>query len=133
MKKTAIHTPKLHERVEHGRVIYSQAIRVEGQTLLFIAGQIARDPAGNLVGKGDMRAQMRQVYGNIAAALEAAGGTFENVVRTTTFVTSLEEYFKAIDTRWEFMKGDPPTSTTVEISRLAHPDAIIEIEAFAVL
>lgn len=132
MKKTAIHTPKLHERVENGRIIYSQAIQVEGQKMLFIAGQIARDPAGNLVGRGDMRAQMRQVYRNIAAALEAAGGTFENVVRTTTYVTSLDEYFKAIDVRWEFMKGDPPTSTTVQVARLAQ-DAMIEIEAFAVL
>ena len=132
MKKTAIHTPKLHERVESGRIIYSQAIRVEGQTLLFIAGQIARDPTGTVVGKGDMAAQMRQVYRNIAAALEAAGGTFENVVRTTTYVTSLDAYFKAIDVRWEFMKGDPPTSTTVQVARLAQ-DAMIEIEAFAVL
>jgi len=132
MKKTAIHTPKLHERVENGRIIYSQAIQVEGQKMLFIAGQIARDPAGNLVGRGDMLAQMRQVYRNIAAALEAAGGTFENVVRTTTYVTSLDEYFKAIDVRWEFMQADPPTSTTVQVSRLAQ-DAMIEIEAFAVL
>jgi len=132
MKKTPIHTPKLHERVENGRVIYSPAMLVEGQKLLFIAGQIARDPSGNLVGKGDMKAQMRQVYRNIAAALEAAGATWENVVRTTTYVTSLDEYFKAIDVRWEFMRGDPPTSTTVQVARLAQ-DAMIEIEAFAVL
>ncbi len=132
MKKTAIHTPKLHERVENGRIIYSQAIRVEGQKLLFVAGQIARDPSGKLVGKGDMQAQMRQVYANIAAALEAAGATWENVVRTTTYVTSLDAYFKAIDTRWAFMKGDPPTSTTVQVARLAQ-DAMIEIEAFAIL
>jgi 2-iminobutanoate/2-iminopropanoate deaminase len=132
MKKAAIHTPKLHERVEGGRIIYSQAIQAEGQKLLFIAGQIARDPSGKLVGEGDMRAQMRQVYRNIAAALQAAGGTFENVVRTTTYVTSLDEYFKAVDARWEFMAGDPPTSTTVQVARLAQ-DAMIEIEAFAVL
>ena len=132
MKKTAIHTPKLHERVENGRIIYSQAIQVEGQKLLFIAGQIARDPSGQLVGKGDMKAQMRQVYSNIQAALGAAGATWDNVVRTTTYVTSLEEYFKAIDTRWDFMKGDPPTSTTVQVAGLAQ-GAMIEIEAFAVL
>jgi len=132
MKKTVIHSPKLHERVESGRIIYSQGIVVEGQRLLFIAGQIARDPFGQIVGKGDMRAQMRQVYGNIAAVLEAAGGTFENIVRTTTYVVSFEEYLKAVDVRWEFMKGDPPTSTTVQVARLAQ-DAMIEIEAFAVL
>lgn len=132
MKKTVIHTPKLHERVEDGRIIYSQAVQVEGQKLLFIAGQIARDPAGRLVGPGDMRAQVRQVYRNIGAALEAAGATWDNVVRTTTYVTSLDEYFKAIDVRWEFMTSDPPTSTTVQVAVLAQ-DALIEIEAFAIL
>jgi len=132
MKKTAIHSPKLHERVENGRIIYSQGMVVEGQRLLFIAGQIARDASGQIVGKGDMRAQMRQVYSNIAAVLEAAGGTFDNVVRTTTYVTSLDEYFRNPDLRWEFMKGDPPTSTTVQVARLAQ-DAMVEIEAFAIL
>ena len=132
MKKTVVRTPKLHERVENGRIIYSQAIQVEGQRLLFIAGQIARDPQGNLVGSGDMRAQMRQVYRNITAALEATGATWDNVIRTTTYVTSLDEYLKTLDVRWEFMKGDPPTSTTVQVARLAQ-DAMIEIEAFAVL
>jgi reactive intermediate/imine deaminase len=132
MKKSAIHSPKLHERVEGGRIIYSQGMLVEGQRLLFIAGQIARDPSGQIVGRGDMRAQLRQVYSNIAAVLEAAGGTFENIVRTTTYVTSFDEYLKATEVRWEFMKGDPPTSTTVQVVRLAQ-DAMVEIEAFAVL
>lgn len=132
MKKTAIHPANMHERVEKGRIVYSPGMLVEGQRLLFIAGQLARDATGQIVGKGDMRAQLRQVYTNISAVLEAAGATWENVVRTTTYVTSLDEYFKAVDIRWDFMKGDPPTSTTVQVVRLAQ-DAMIEIEAFAVL
>lgn len=134
MKKTIIRTPKLPERVINGRPIFSQAILTEGK-LLFVAGQTARGADGNLVGKGDMRAQIRQIYQNITAALEAAGATWDNVVRTTTFVTDLDEYVrsKAVEVRWEFMKGDPPTSTTVQVVRMAQPDAMIEIEAFAVL
>src|SRR5215831_3878935 len=63
---------------------YSQGILTEGGKVLFIAGQTASDKDGNVVGKGDIKAQTRQVFENIKAVLEAAGGSFDNVVMTTT-------------------------------------------------
>jgi enamine deaminase RidA (YjgF/YER057c/UK114 family) len=100
--------------------------------MIFISGQLARDGAGNLVGKGDMGAQLRQVCENIKAALEAAGARLEDVVKTTTYVTDIEEYFKHIDVRMGYFSTALPTSTTVEVRKLAHADFLVEIEALAV-
>lgn len=112
---------------------YSHGVKVSGQTMIFVAGQTAVDGKGEIVGKGDMRAQMRQVHENIKAVLAAAGATFENVVKTTTFVTNVEEYRKHADIRKEFLGSYYPPSTVVEISRLARPEFMIEIEAVAVI
>jgi 2-iminobutanoate/2-iminopropanoate deaminase len=104
----------------------------EGQRMIFISGQLARDRQGNVVGKGDMRAQLRQVGENIKAALEAAGATLNDLVKTTTYVTDIEEFFKHVDIRMEYFGAALPTSTTVEVRRLAHPDFLVEIEAVAI-
>jgi 2-iminobutanoate/2-iminopropanoate deaminase len=86
-----------------------------------------------VVGKGDMRAQLRQVGENVKAALEAAGASLGDLVKTTTFVTDIDEYFKHIDVRMEYFGVALPTSTTVEVRRLAHPDLLVEVEAVAVV
>ena len=112
---------------------YSHAVKVSGDTLLFIAGQTSVDAKGEIVGKGDMRAQVRQVHENLKAILEAAGATFDNVVKTTTFVTDVEEYRKHADIRREYLKDYLPPSTLVGITRLARPEFMVEIEATAVL
>jgi 2-iminobutanoate/2-iminopropanoate deaminase len=92
---------------------------------------ITRDPDGNCVGKGDMRAQMQQVGENIKACLEAAGATLADIVKTNTYVTDFEEFSKNGDRRMRYFGPATPTSTTVEICRLAGPDFMIEIEAIA--
>jgi 2-iminobutanoate/2-iminopropanoate deaminase len=100
--------------------------------MIFIAGQLARDRQGNVVGKGDMRIQIRQVGENIKAALAAAGASLSDLVKTTTYVTDIEEFFKHVDVRMEYFGAALPTSTTVEVRRLAHPDLLVEVEALAV-
>jgi enamine deaminase RidA (YjgF/YER057c/UK114 family) len=100
--------------------------------MIFIAGQLARDPQGNVVGKGDMRVQIRQVGENIKAALEAAGASLGDLVKTTTYVTDIEEFFKHVDVRMEYFGTALPTSTTVEVRRLAHLDFLVEVEALAI-
>jgi enamine deaminase RidA (YjgF/YER057c/UK114 family) len=115
-----------------GRKLYSQVLSVEGRRLICLAGQIARDADGNLVGAGDMRAQIRQVCENIKAALEAAGASLADVVRTTTYVTDIEEFRKHLDVRTSYFQDGLPTSTTVEVSRLVYPGYMVEIEAMAV-
>jgi len=114
-----------------GHTLYSHVVSVEGRRLIFVAGQLARDRAGNVVSKGDMRAQIRQVGENIKAALAAAGASLADIVKTNTFVTDMDEYFRHVDVRMEYFGPALPTSTTVEVRRLAHPDFLVEIEAVA--
>ncbi|MBI4334516.1 MAG: RidA family protein [Chloroflexi bacterium] len=112
---------------------YSQGVKVRGGTTVYIAGQVAVNARGELVGKGDMRAQLRQVHENLKALLEAAGATFDNVVKTTAFVTDMEAYRKASDIRKEYLKGYYPPSTVVGVTRLAREEYLIEVEAIAVI
>jgi len=88
---------------------------------------------GNCVGVGDMRAQIEQVGRNIKDALEAAGGTLADIVRTTTYVTDMDAYFKHQDMRMRFFADALPTSTTVQVARLSRPEFMVEIEAFAIV
>jgi enamine deaminase RidA (YjgF/YER057c/UK114 family) len=114
---------------------YSQGILADGGKLLFIAGQTASDKDGNVVGKGNIEAQTEQVYKNIVAVLEGAGGTLDNLVMTTTYITdrkNREGYNKVRMGYYNKMKS-APTSTLVIITGLAHPDYLIEINAIAVV
>ena len=121
----------LATRIVQGHVLYSHVVVVEGRHTIFIAGQLARDRHGNVVGKGDMRAQIRQVGENLKVALAAAGATLNDLVKTTTYVTDIDEFLQHVDVRMEYF-GALPTSTTVEVRRLAHPDFMVEVEAIAV-
>jgi enamine deaminase RidA (YjgF/YER057c/UK114 family) len=112
---------------------YSQAIVSEGGKLLFIAGQTASDKNGNVVGKGDVKAQTRQVFENLKAALEAAGGSLDNLVMTTTYITDRQYREGYNEVRREMYKKDPPTSTLVIVKGLANEDYMIEIAGIAVL
>ena len=134
-KRERIQPDKLHVRKDGDKVLYSQVMVVEvGDTRqIFVAGQTPRDRHGNCVGKGDMRAQMRQVCENIKEALIASGAGLEDIVKTNTYVTNMDEFFKCIDIRMEYFGPGWPTSTTVEVRRLADPDMMIEIEAMAVV
>ena len=132
MKRQNIQPEALARRVVNGNVLYSHVVVVEASRTIFVSGQLARDGKGEVVGKGDMRAQIRQTGENIRAALAAAGATLADVVKTNTYVTDIEEFFKHTDVRMEYF-GALPTSTTVEVRRLAHPDLMVEIEVIAVL
>jgi 2-iminobutanoate/2-iminopropanoate deaminase len=136
MPRTAsrcVSTPGLHRPVRDGRLLYSHVVIGEGRRTVYVAGQLSRDAAGVVVGKGDMRAQIRQVCDNVRAALAAAGADLTNLVKTTTYVTDIEEFFKHVDVRSAFFGDEPPVSTTVEVRRLAGPDFLVEIDAIAVV
>ena len=118
----------VHETKDRG---YSHVARV-GKTL-YIAGQVARDVQGKLVGKGDFEPQARQVYTNLRNILEEAGGGLRNIVKTTTILThygNVESYRKI---RNEFFGDMMPPNTLLIIESLASPDFMIEVEAIAVL
>ena len=124
----------MNVRMSAGQPSYSHVVTVTGPgKLVYIAGQLARDIDGNCVGKGDMRAQMEQTFQNLDRCLKAAGATWADVVKTNTYVTDFDEFQKHGDVRMRYFGVATPTSTTVQISRLAGPDFMIEIEATAVV
>ena len=124
----------MNVRMHGGKPGYSHVVTVNGPgKTIYIAGKLARDIDGNIVGPRDMRAQLEQTFKNLTACLEAAGATWADVVKTNTYVTDYEEFSKHGDMRLRYFGPATPTSTTVQISRLADPDAMIEIEAIAVI
>jgi 2-iminobutanoate/2-iminopropanoate deaminase len=133
MPTKRIQPDRLYQRKLEGHVLYSHVVVASGKNLVFIAGQLSRDKAGGLVGVGDMRAQIRQVGENLRVALEAAGAGIEDLVKTTTYVTDIDEFFKYPEVRAEIFGQSLPTSTTVEVRRLSHPDLLVEIEAMAMI
>ena len=124
---------KLPQRVVNGHLLYSHVVVTTGQNFAFISGQLARAKDGSIVGPKDMRAQIKQVGENLKNALEAAGATLNDLVKTTTFTTDIDEFFKHVDIRHDYLGVGLPASTTVEVRRLSHPDLVVEIEAMAVL
>jgi 2-iminobutanoate/2-iminopropanoate deaminase len=115
----------------HPTTGYSLAVRA-GNTL-YISGQVAQDRAGNVVGKGDIAAQAAQVFANLKAVVEAAGGTLQDIVKLNTYTTSLAYRPAIAEARGKYWQSDWPASTFVVISSLATPDYLVEIEAVAVL
>jgi enamine deaminase RidA (YjgF/YER057c/UK114 family) len=113
---------------------FSQIAIVRGGTVVLISGQTARDEKANIVGAGDVKKQAEKVFENLRVAVEAAGGSMDDIARITTYVVGL----KTDDRIWigemvkkHFLK--PPAHTLVGISALAVPELLIEIEAVAVL
>ncbi len=118
----------VHETKDRG---YSHVAKV-GKTL-YVAGQVARDVQGRVVGKGDFEAQARQVYTNLKNILQEAGGGLKNIVKMTPILTHyghVETYRKV---RGEFFGDLMPPNTLLIIQSLASPDFMIEVEAIAVL
>jgi enamine deaminase RidA (YjgF/YER057c/UK114 family) len=111
---------------------YTQVVKTENT--VYIAGQVSAARDGSVIGKGDPEAQVRQVWRNLEAAAAAAGGTLHNIVKTTTYVTSIDYAAAVRKVRDElFQSAKPPTSTLLVISALANPDFMVEIEAIAVV
>lgn len=102
-------------------------------TWLLVSGQVALDADGRLVGPGDLRAQTRQVFENLRAILEANDATFDDVVRITTYLTSLDDLAGMREVRSEYLSSEPPASTAVQVAALVVPEAMIEVEVIAVM
>jgi len=100
MKRQNIQPPSLSKRIVGGHILYSHVVVVEGRKTIFVSGQLARDPKGDVVGARDMRAQIRQAGENVKTALAAAGATLADIVKTNTYVTDIEEFFKHNRGRW---------------------------------
>jgi len=111
---------------------YSHVVDVPPGRLVFIAGQVAFDAQGNLVGKGDIRAQTEQVFKNLQIALESAGCTLADVVKLTWFVRDASQVATFREVREQILGSGPrPASTLVEIKSLVRDDLLVEIDAVA--
>ena len=106
---------------------------VRAGNLLFIAGQVALDGEGTLVGADDMRAQVRQVLENLKTVLTSQNANFSNIVKINIFTTDIDAFREAADVRGTYFQCSPPASTRVQIERLAQPEFLVEIEAIAVV
>lgn len=113
---------------------YSQVAVVTGGTMVFVAGQVALDKSGNVVGKGDFRAQVQQVFENLKAAVEAAGGNFGDVIKLNSYFLDFSHLpeFREVRDKYINLKN-PPASTAVQVSGLFRPEFLVEIEAVAVV
>jgi 2-iminobutanoate/2-iminopropanoate deaminase len=106
---------------------------VKSGRFVFVAGQVAVDGDHRTVGAGDIGAQTRQALRNVGAVLEAAGATFDDVVKMTVFVTELERLAELQAVRPEFFREPYPASTLVKVSQLIDPEWLVEIEAVAIV
>lgn len=115
---------------------FSQVAMASGTRAIYTAGQVSIDETGALVGADDLTAQTAQVMRNVGLALKAAGASFNDVVKITTYVVGYKPEHRAIigKARAPFFAGrTPPASTLVGVQALALPEWLIEIEAIAVV
>lgn len=113
---------------------YTHVVEVTAGRPVYIAGQVALDPTGALVGSGDIRAQARQVFDNLQAGLQAVGASFDQVVKLTYYLLDATQLPVVREVRDRYVNTQqPPASTAVEVRRLARDDLLIEIEAVAVI
>mgnify|MGYP000898500226 FL=1 len=96
---------------------------------LYVSGHVAVDASGNLVGEGDCEAQTRQVMANIQSVVKAVGGSMENVVKITCFLTDVENYPAYSKVRAETFPSNPPASSTVIVAGLVRPALLVGVEA----
>ena len=113
-------------------IFSSAAWQPEGK-VLHVSGQVAQDTTGAVMGKGDIRAQTRQVLENIRTVLAAAGGTMDDVARVTVYVTDMSGLAQIHEVRAQYFRRPYPASTLVEVKRLVKPEYLIEIDAVAVI
>jgi enamine deaminase RidA (YjgF/YER057c/UK114 family) len=116
---------------------YSHIAKVNRGTIVYLAGQVASDASGKLVGEGNFEAQAEQVFRNLKIAVEAAGGTMADIVKLNIYLVAQVDQaevpkLRAIRNRYVNIEK-PPASTLVVVSRLAQPGWLIEIEAVAAL
>jgi len=108
-------------------------VAADGRTV-YIAGQVAFDSSGALVGAGDFRAQAERVYANLRIALASVGATFADVVKTTTYVTDVANAPTLREIRGKYLDpARPPANSLIGVAKLARPELLLEIEAVAVL
>lgn len=118
----------------HKPMGYSHVAEVTSGRLVYTAGQVAVDPAGNIVGEGDIAAQTRQVFENLKNNLAAAGAKFADVIKLTYYILDPAHIPAIREIRNTYVNTEaPPASTLVVVAGLARPEWLIEVEAIALV
>lgn len=115
---------------------YTQAVAAKPGTVIWISGQVAQDGKGEIVGKGDLKAQLNQAWENVKLALAGSGATFQDVVKVNTYVVnykpSMRDDLRAARLR-AMGPAEPPAATLIGVQSLASEDWLVEIEVTAVI
>ncbi|MGC9537496.1 RidA family protein [Streptomyces sp. UG1] len=130
MPKQEIISPEL--AVPNGHFAQATVAEARGR-LLFVSGMTARAKDGTVTGVGDITAQTHQVCQNLRAAVEAAGGTLDDIARVDVYVRNMEDFDAIHAVRRQYFTGVAPASTMVEVSKFVNKDYLIEINAIAAI
>jgi enamine deaminase RidA (YjgF/YER057c/UK114 family) len=124
----------LNPETMHRPFGYTHVVEVIAGRPVYIAGQVALDRTGTVVGPGDIRAQARQVFDNLQAALQSVGASFEQVVKLNYYLLDATHLPAVREVRDQYVNtAQPPASTAVEVRRLALDDLLVEVEAVAII
>lgn len=127
--------PNTFNRKVRGRHVYTPVVVVRGSdhAHIYVAGKTSMLPDGKMGCVGDLRGQIALVCVAIRDSLAYVGATLDDVVRTVTYVRDIDAYYEVADERYKYFTNDLPTNTLIAVSRLAHPDMLVEIEAEAIV
>jgi enamine deaminase RidA (YjgF/YER057c/UK114 family) len=112
---------------------YTHVVLSADRRTVYIAGQVAFDSSGKVVGEGDFKAQAEQVYGNLRKALASVGGSLGDLVKTTTLITDVKNVPALREIRTRYLDPEHPPANTLIVAPLVRPELLLEIEAVAVL
>jgi len=115
--------------------IYTHMVTVTDMTMIYLAGQVAWDRTGTVIGAGDLRTQTVQAFENIKALLAAVNADFTHVVKMTTYIKDFQPEYRAIfvDVLGQYIGDHPPVHTLLGVQALARPELLIEVEAIAAI
>ena len=131
MRGRVIVSPRLPAPVRGGA--FSAGVEAPAGKTVYVSGQVAMDAEGDVVGEGDVTAQTEKVLENVAIVLEEAGGSLDDVVKVTVFLTDMEMYDRVHEVRRSHFEEPYPASSMVEVSALIDPRLLVEVEAVAVI
>jgi enamine deaminase RidA (YjgF/YER057c/UK114 family) len=112
---------------------YTHVVVAADRRTVYIAGQVAFDSTGKVVGDADFSAQAEQVFSNLRRALASVGATFSDVVKMTTLITDVKNVPALRDIRTRYLDPSQPPANTLIVAQLVRPELLLEIEAVAVL
>ncbi len=131
MRGKVIRSPKLPAPMRGGA--FSAGVEAPAGRTVYVSGQVAMDAEGAVVGEGDAKAQTEKVLENVSVVLEEAGGSLDDIVKVTVFITDMGMYDEVHEVRRRYFGEPYPASSMVEVSALIDPRLLVEVEAVAVI